>query len=143
MKSLLYADITYKIRGAAFMVWKKFVGAFKEKIVDNALTIALEKKGLKVKNQIRIDIFFENKKVGNYTPDKIVDDLVLLELKCKPFLTPGDRKQFWYYLRASKYKVGLLINFGESKLQIERRIYDTARIKIPRNSASLSAFSTK
>ena len=138
MTDLLYKDITFKIRGAAFEVWKKFGGAFKEKIVDNALSIALEKKGLNVKNQVRIDIFFEDRKVGHYKPDKIINDVVLIELKCKPYLTLIDRKQFWYYLRASKYKVGLLINFGENKLQIERRVYDTARIKIPRNSASLS-----
>ena len=136
---LLYKEISYKIRGACFKVWKKFGGAFKEKIVDNALTIALEKQGLKVLNQPRIDIYFENKKVGTYQPDKIINDLILLEIKCKPFLTQEDRRQFWFYLKGSKYKVGLLINLGTKKLEIERRIYDKARNNIPRSSASLSA----
>lgn len=45
---LLYKDITYEIRGACFEVWNEFGGAFKEKIVDNALTIALEKRNLKL-----------------------------------------------------------------------------------------------
>ena len=107
--------------------------------LTEALTIALENKGLKVQNQVKIDIYFEGKKVGTYTPDKIVDDLVLVELKCKPFLTYEDKRQFWLYLKGSKYKIGLLINFGTHKLEIERRIYDAARSKIPCYSASLSA----
>lgn len=135
----LYKEETYKIRGACFEVWKKFGGAFKEKVVDNALTIALEKKGLKVQSQIKIDIYFDDKKVGTYVPDKIVDDLILIEIKCKPFLTQEDRKQFWLYLKGSKYKVGLLINFGTKELEIERRIYDKARSNVPRDSVSLSA----
>jgi GxxExxY protein len=139
MADLLYADITFKIRGACFEVWKRFGGAFKERIVDNALTIALKEKNLEVKNQVKINIYFNNIKVGTYIPDKIVNDIILLEIKCKPFITIEDRKQFWYYLKASQYKVGLLINFGTQKLQIERRVYDTARSKVPKNSASLSA----
>jgi len=127
MDKLLYKDITYKIRGACFEVWKRFGGAFKEKIVDNALTIALEEKGLRVENQKTINVYFNKKKVGFYTPDKIINDLIPLEIKCKTFITQEDRKQFWYYLKASQYKLGLLINFGTSKLQIERRIYDKAR----------------
>ncbi len=46
--SLLYPEESYKIRGACFKVWKEFGGAFKESIVDKALTIELEEKGLKV-----------------------------------------------------------------------------------------------
>lgn len=54
------------------------------------------------------------------------------------FLTYRDKRQFWLYLQGSKYKISLLINFGTKKLEIERRIYDRARSKISRYSASLS-----
>lgn len=135
---LLYKEITYKIRGACFEVWKRFGGAFKEKIVDRALNVALENRGLKVQNQPKIDIYFDNKKVGSYQPDKIVNDLVLLEVKSKPFLTQEDKRQFWLYLKGSKYRVGLLINFGTEKLEIERRVYDETRNRIPRTSMLLS-----
>jgi len=57
----------------------------------------------------------------------IVDDKILIELKAKEFITKGDQKQFWYYLKAANYKLGLLINFSPEKLEIMRRIYDTAR----------------
>lgn len=65
--------------------------------------------------------------------DKIVDDKVLVELKCKEFLTKQDIDQFWRYLKGSQYKVGLLINFGPKKLDIRRTVYDEARVvKDPR-----------
>ena len=125
----LYKDLTYKIRGACFDVWNKFGGAFKEKIVDRALTIALLNKGLNVQDQPRINIYYEGIKVGHYQPDKIVNDLILIELKCKPFITREDKRQFWLYLKASEFKLGLLINFGPKKLEIMRRVYDSARNK--------------
>jgi GxxExxY protein len=136
---LLYKDITYEIRGACFEVWKKFGGAFKEKVAERALKVALGKRGLEVVTQSKINIYFEDEKVGSYQPDMVINDLVLVELKSKPFLTQDDKRQFWLYIKGSKYKVGLLINFGTKKLEIERRVYDSARSKIPRTSASLSA----
>lgn len=92
-----------------------------------ALSIALESKGLKVESQKRIDIYFQDKKVGTYVPDKIVNDLILIELKAKPFITKQDIEQFWKYLKGSEYKLGFLINFSPKQLQIKRIVYDTAR----------------
>ena len=122
----LYEKESYQIRGACFDVYKAFGGAFKEKVIDRALTKAFKKRGLKVEDQKRIDIYFENEKVGLYVPDKIVNNYILLEIKAKPFLTKQDIDQFWKYLRGSQYKLGFLINFGP-KLDIKRIVYDKAR----------------
>lgn len=138
VSDFLYEDITYKIRGACLEVWKQFGGSFKESVIDNSLTVALEAKELKVNNQKRINIYFQNKKVGTYIPDKIVNDIILLEIKCRPYLTKEDEKQFWYYLKASNYKLGLLINFAPDKLEIRRRIYDKAREKENRLNFSVN-----
>jgi len=127
VNDFLYERESYQIRGACFEVYKAFGGAFKEKVIDRALTRALEKRGLGVETQKRIDIYFENEKVGTYVPDKIINDCILLEIKAKPFLTKSDVDQFWKYLRGSKYKLGFLINFGPAKLEIKRIVYDTAR----------------
>jgi len=123
----LYEDESFKIRGACFDVWKSFGGAFKEKIVDTALTKSLEKRKLIVENQKRIDIYFEDEKVGTYVPDKIINNRILLELKVKSFVTKQDVDQFWKYLKGSQYKLGFLINFGPDKLTIKRIVYDIAR----------------
>ena len=112
VKDFLYEKESYKIRGACFDVWKQFKGMFKESIVDNALTIALEKRGLTVENQKRINIYYESKKVGTYVPDKIVNCIILLELKSKEFVTKNDEETVWNYLKGSEYKLGFFINFS-------------------------------
>lgn len=60
-------------------------------------------------------------------PDIIVNDEILIELKVKPVVAREGERQFWYYLRGSNYKLGFLINFGSNKLEIKRRVYDSAR----------------
>ena len=129
VQDFLYEKESYQIRGACFDVYKAFGGAFKEKIVDRSLTKALEKRGLKVENQKRIDIYFEGEKVGLYIPDKIVNQSIILEIKAKPYLTKQDIDQFWKYLKGSQYKLGFLINFGP-KLEIKRIVYDKIRKKL-------------
>lgn len=128
MEKFLYKKESYIIRGGAFEVYKQFRNRHKESIYQRALIEYLKEKGLKVEIEKQIPIYFNSKKVGIYIPDIIVNDSIFLELKCKPFITKDDIKQFWYYLKASNYKVGYLINFGSSDgVQIIRRVYDTAR----------------
>ena len=115
VKNFLYEQESYDIRGACFDVWKEFKGVFKESVIDKALTVAFENKGLTVESQKRIDIYYQNKKVGTYVPDKIVNDRILIELKSKPYIAKQDMDQFWKYLKGSKYKLGLLINFSPTK----------------------------
>ncbi|MBU4142493.1 GxxExxY protein [Patescibacteria group bacterium] len=123
----LYKKESFDIIDACQEVWKEFGGSFKEKIIDRALEIALKEKGYKIESQKRIDIYFKDQKVGIYIPDKIINGIILLELKCKPFITREDEKQFWHYLKASPYKLGFLINFSPKKLEFRRRVYDMAR----------------
>jgi GxxExxY protein len=92
---LLYEKESYEIRGACFKIWKEFGNAYKESISDKALTIELKNRGLGVEDQKRINIYYNGQKVGTYVPDKVVNNQIIIELKSKPFLTPGDIKQFW------------------------------------------------
>ena len=89
VKDFLYEKESFEIRRACFDVWKQFRGMFKESIVDNALTIALERRGLKVECQKRINIYYENKKVGTYVPDKVINNIIILELKSRLYTSPS------------------------------------------------------
>ncbi|MCM8793383.1 MAG: GxxExxY protein [Candidatus Omnitrophica bacterium] len=89
----------------------------------------LKERGLFPEIDKKIEVRFKDEKVGVYVPDLVVNDKILIELKVKPYLTKEDERQFWYYLKASDYKLGFLINFGSEKLEIKRRIYDKAREK--------------
>lgn len=125
-RELLYPDISYQIRGACFAVWKELRGAFKENIVEKSLIEELRSRGLSVETQKRIPVHYNGKKVGEYVPDMIVEDKVIIELKSKTYISKEDEKQFWLYLKGSDYRLGFLINFGR-ELDIRRKVYDTAR----------------
>lgn len=129
--NLLYAKESYIIRGLAFDIYKLFRNGHKEKIYHNAFYLALKQNGMRVDKDKRIDVYYNDTKVGTYAPDLIVNNTILIELKAKPKLVPDDIKQFWYYLKGSEYRLGFLINFGSLKrAEIIRRVYDTAREKI-------------
>jgi GxxExxY protein len=129
-QKLLYEEESYLIRGCCFELYKELGSQHKESIYQKGLEIKLNNSGLKTEREIRIPVKVDNKFVGNYTPDFIVNDSIILELKAKPILTKQDIQQFWHYLKTTNYKLGFLINFGKpGGVQIIRRIYDSARRK--------------
>ncbi len=101
---------------------------------QRALEEELKSKGLEVVREKQLPVYYKNTKAGVYTPDLIVNNIIIIELKAKPFLHEDDIKQFWYYLKNSQFKLGFLVNFGENGgVKIIRKVYDKARI--PRSSA--------
>jgi len=120
---LLYEDESYKIRGACFNVYNALGGGLQEKIIERALVQELLSKGLEVENQSKINILYKGKKIGVYIPDILVNKKIIVEIKSKPLITKEDEKQFWGYLKNSKYKLGFLIVFSPSKLIIKRYIH--------------------
>lgn len=126
-KDLLYPDLSYNITGAIFAVWKELGPAFKESVYQKALESEFMKRKISFELQKQIPIFYNDEKVGVYTPDFIIDDKIILEIKHLPILTFREKKQAWYYLKGSKFKLLLIVNFGGKKLEIKRWIYDKAR----------------
>lgn len=130
MGELLYKKESYIIQGSFYRVYKIFRNTQKEKVCHNSLLEDLKVNGLTVEKNKRIDVYYNGKKVGTYMPDIIVNKIIIIEIKSKPFLTEQDIKQFWYYLKCSQYKVGYLVNFGKPDgVEFVRRVYDTARHK--------------
>jgi len=120
---LLYEEDSYKIRGACFKVYNVLGGGIKERIIERALNKELISQGLEVNNQVKIDIVYKNEKIGTYIPDMIVNQKIIVELKSKVFLSKEDEKQFWGYLKGSKYKLGFLVGFTPQKLIIKRYVH--------------------
>jgi GxxExxY protein len=126
---LLYPELSYKVVGAIYEVWKKLGSAFKESVYQNALKEEFKNRNILFFSQQQIPIFYNRKKIGVYVPDFIIEDKIILEIKYLPMLTFKEKKQIWYYLKGTNYKLILLVNFGGKKLEIIRRVYDKARFR--------------
>lgn len=109
---LLFEKESYDIRGACFEVYRTFHDSQKEVVCHNALFEELATRGFKVEKNKRIQITYKGKPVGTYVPDLVVNDTIIVELKCKPQVIRADRQQFWYYLKNSQFRLGFLVNFG-------------------------------
>ena len=120
---LLYEGESYKVRGACVKVYNTLGGGIREKIIERALCNELKQEGLKVVEQVKINIVYRGEIIGVYIPDIVIEDKIICELKSKPFITKEDEKQFWSYLKGSRFQLGFLINFGPKKLDIKRFIY--------------------
>jgi GxxExxY protein len=132
MTVLIYPKESYLIRGACFRIYKKFRNAQKEVIYQKALFEELKSTNFKVEREKQLPIYHLGIKIGFYTPDIIVNNEIILELKAKPFIHKNDIDQFWQYLKNSNFKLGFLINFGESNgVNIIRKVYDQAREIVP------------
>jgi GxxExxY protein len=123
VSGFLYEEESYKIRGACFKVYNVLGGGIKEKIIERALYKELVSRGMTVENRVRIDMLYNNERVGTYIPDLVVDNKIIIEIKSKPFIIEEDEKQFWGYLKGSKYKLGFLVNFSPAGVIIKRFIH--------------------
>jgi len=126
---LLEPDLSYKIQGVFFEVYNKYGNSYKESIYQKVLEEEFAKQGISFVSQKPISIYSleTGKKIGNYTPDFTIGDKIIVEIKAQPFLPKNSEIQLISYLKASKYEIGYLVNFGGNKLEFKRRIYTNNR----------------
>ncbi len=122
MNKLKHRQITEKIIGAAFEVHKTLGCGVPEVIYQRALAYELSKVKLDYDREISQNIYYKNaiNPIGNRRADFIVESKVLLELKAISELNDTHLNQILNYLKAYKFEVGLLLNFGSQSLQIKR-----------------------
>lgn len=116
-KNLIYPELSYKITGILFGVHNKLGRYCKEKQYQDALEEALKKEGLKFEREKKLPISQEVK--GNQV-DFIIEDKILLECKARPVITKDDYYQMMRYLKVSKRRLGLIINFRNKYLKPKR-----------------------
>lgn len=117
---MLYKDISETVIGASFEVMNELRGGFLESVYQKALVIALRQKGLLVEEQVPLAVLFRGENVGQFFADIIAEGRVLVELKSAKNLAPEHQVQIINYLKATGMEVGLLINFGPTKLEYRR-----------------------
>lgn len=112
--------LTYKINGAIYEVNQLLGGGFLEKVYENALLFELNARGLQAERQVPIKVTYKGIVVGDYVADIVVNNQVILELKAVEYLSKNHEAQMLNYLKATGYRVGLLVNFTYPKAEIKR-----------------------
>jgi GxxExxY protein len=112
--------LSEKVLAACFEVMNELGAGFLESVYEKALLIVLRDKGIAAKSQVPLSVMFRGEKVGEYFADILVEDKIIIELKAARAIAPEHQAQLINYLKATGIEVGLLINFGPTKLEYRR-----------------------
>jgi len=118
-KLILKAE-TEKIIGFGFEVLNEVGHGLNEKIYENSLIVLFKLNGIAFDQQRRFPVFFRGVEVGEFIPDLIVFGSVIVDAKVIDRITDYERGQMLNYLRITKLRVGLIVNFKHARLEWER-----------------------
>lgn len=117
-----YSDITERVIGCAMKVHNTLGNGFQEVIYQRALAIEFEKAKLLFTRELEMPIFYDQVDIGSRRVDFLVDEKIMVELKAISQLEKVHLAQALNYLEAYKLEIGLLINFGNTRLEFKRLI---------------------
>ena len=117
---MLHEELTEQIIGACFEVMNELGGGFLESVYEKALLVALRDRGLDAESQVPLSVLFRGEKVGEFFADIVIGEKVIVELKAARVLAPEHQAQIINYLKATGIDVGLLVNFGPTKMEYRR-----------------------
>ena len=119
---LLLKEEVFQIVGCAMEVLNTLGHGLLEKPYENALVVEFGLKDIPYKQQPRFDVIYKGVKVGDYIPDLIAFNRVVVDAKTIDRITDIERGQILNYLKVTKLKVGLILNFKKPKLEWERLV---------------------
>lgn len=110
-------ELTYKIRGCIFEVFKQMGPGLLESVYEAALIFELNTQNLKVQSQMPVPVIYKSVHLElGFRLDLLVEDEVIVEVKSVDILHDLHKKQLLNYLKLTGKKVGFLVNFNSSKL---------------------------
>ena len=115
-------QLTEKIIGCAFRVYNQMGFGFLESVYEKCLMIELEECGVRAQAQTPLTVRYREHVVGDFVADVIVEDSVIIELKSVRRLSQSHEAQLVNYLVATGKPVGLLLNFGEERVEVKRKV---------------------
>ena len=117
-------QISYQIRGAIFDVYNELGPGLLESVYEEAMVFELNKRGLSIQRQLEVPILYKGEELStNLRLDLLVENAVIVELKSVSELQDVHYKQLLTYLKLTKKKLGILVNFNTDDIQ-----YDIKRV---------------
>jgi GxxExxY protein len=116
--------LTERVLGAVFEVSNTLGAGFLEKVYKRALLAEFQIRGIRAVAEASLSVTYKGQRVGEYFADLLVEDVLVVELKCVEQLASQHRAQCLNYLRASGLRLCLLVNFQKPKVEWKRIISD-------------------
>ena len=117
-------QISYQIRGSIFGVYNELGPGLLESVYEEAMVFELNKRGLSIQRQLEVPILYKGERLStDLRLDLLVEDAVIVELKSVSELQDVHYKQLLTYLKLTKKKLGILVNFNTDDIQ-----YDIKRV---------------
>jgi GxxExxY protein len=115
-----YSELTAKIIGCDMEVHAILGNGFQEVIYQRALAYEMESQNLAFAREFEMPVLYKNIQVGTRRVDFLIEEKISVELKALTKLEPVNLAQAINYLEAYKLEIGLLINFGNTRLEFHR-----------------------
>ena len=128
---LLLEDEVYMIVGCAIEVLNELGHGLHEKPYENALVVEFAARGIHHFQQPRYDVLYKRIKVGEYVPDLVAFNSVVVDAKIIERITDHERGQMLNYLKITGFTVGIILNFKRAKPEWERIVLERARNRAP------------
>lgn len=121
MPEIIYPDLSYQVQGALYDVYNALrYQDLSECGWEKAVMIALADRGVPAQQQAEFELRYKGYRIGRFFIDIVADEKLILELKVKDCLLPIDVAQVLNYLKVTSLKLGILVNFGKSAIEIQR-----------------------
>ena len=117
-------SLTERVLGAVFEVSNALGVGFLEKVYERALLKELSLRGIRAAGQVSLSVSYKGQSVGEYFADMLVEDVLVVELKCVEWLCNEHTAQCLNYLRASGRSICLLVNFQKPKVEWKRIVHE-------------------
>jgi GxxExxY protein len=117
---LILKDEVYQLVGCAMDVLNGLGHGLHEKIYENGLVVEFKLRGLAFDQQRRFDVVYKGVTLGEFAPDLIAHGAVVVDAKVIDRIKDHERGQMMNYLRITKLRVGVILNFKHAKLEWER-----------------------
>ena len=120
MPDLIYSKECYKIYGICYTIQNSIGSVFGEKQYQEALELKFKEEGVPYEREKELYFDLGGSRLGGNRVDFVAFDKIAIDLKTKKYSTKEDFRQMMRYLKSGKYKLGLIVNFRGTKVDIKR-----------------------
>ncbi|MGR3319221.1 MAG: GxxExxY protein [Candidatus Anammoxibacter sp.] len=120
MVELIEKDLVYKITGCAIEVLNELGHGLREKTYERALCVEMESQNISYEQQKAYPVYYKNIHIDDYIPDFLVENAIIVDIKTVERIVDEHVGQILNYLKISKLKIGMVVNFKHPKLEWKR-----------------------